>query len=288
MKYYSTEEKAENAEKLFKASDGVISTVQEHRFKKELNTIRLKMAYLYPTNYQIDDYFRNFLNNEVKGFYSRYDLEKQDDWDIFINDYHKNVDDIRDVLSKYNDTGYGGENRNVRSGIILQLFYHTIFTEILREKKFYSEIENDLIKKNLDENNPSGRLLKEFKYKWELLFPDREFPFTEIEEQSAKQNEVLTPDTKPEAENPTETVIDNEGRVARVKVKELSGKNRALKRRLNLKFNYDPNRLEDLISKSRHPKTKKFSYRKLAKLLNCHHDTAKRIVDQSGLTHLTT
>jgi len=61
----------------------------------------------------------------------------------------------------------------------------------------------------------------------------------------------------------------------------------ALKKRLALKYDPDPNQLEQLIDKSRHIKTGKFSYRKLGKLIGCTHTTAKSIVKRNGLEHLT-
>ncbi len=87
--------------------------------------------------------------------------------------------------------------------------------------------------------------------------------------------------------NSIDKSIANEDWVARLKVQELSRKNKALKKRLSLKYNFDVNELAKLIEQSRHPKTNKFSYRKLGQLLGCHHTTAKRYVERYGLKHLT-
>jgi len=79
----------------------------------------------------------------------------------------------------------------------------------------------------------------------------------------------------------------NEDRVARAKVKELTGKLRAAKKYLHYKYNLDPNQLAQLIDEARHPNTGKFRYRRLARLLGCNHTTAKDIVERNGLEHLT-
>jgi hypothetical protein len=99
--------------------------------------------------------------------------------------------------------------------------------------------------------------------------------------------EVL-PDQGHHTETPgADTAFLNEDRVARAKVKELSVQNRALKKQLTLKHDPDPNYLQKLIDQARHPKTNRFSYRKLGKLLGCTHSTAKSIVKRNGLEHLT-
>ena len=100
----------------------------------------------------------------------------------------------------------------------------------------------------------------------------------------------ILPATSPKValiNNGVDTAIYNEDRVARDKVKVLSEKNRSLKRQLSFKHNLDPNQLEQLINKARHPKTKKFSYRKLGHQIGCTHTTAKAIVERYGLVYLT-
>jgi len=117
-------------------------------------------------------------------------------------------------------------------------------------------------------------------------------PDSEVQPIQTGKSEPI-PNAQPKSEyerdkaNDSDTSVSNEDRVVRAKVKELAGQNRALKRQLSLKHNPDPNELEKLIDQSRHPKTKKFKYRRLARLIGCTHTTAKAIVERNGLKHLT-
>ncbi|HQE95972.1 MAG TPA: hypothetical protein PLW05_09000 [Candidatus Marinimicrobia bacterium] len=110
---------------------------------------------------------------------------------------------------------------------------------------------------------------------------------SEIESPATNENIYSTITAKSGVEQKIDSGLNYEDRVARTKVKELAGANRALKKRLALKYDPDPNQLEQLIDKSRHIKTGKFSYRKLGKLIGCTHTTAKSIVKRNGLEHLT-
>ncbi len=163
------QEKAKSFNELMQSSEGMTFTLQKDNRHDELKEIRLKMLYLYPGNYSLDADFRNFLNNEVKAFYSIFDLSKDVDRKIFLDSYRKIKEDIQNDLKKYNETK-SGNKKKVEQGIILLLFYNDIFVEILREKDFEKYIEDDI----------PEYILNEFEDQWKKLYPDKELPIYKI------------------------------------------------------------------------------------------------------------
>ncbi|HPC36728.1 MAG TPA: hypothetical protein P5268_06330 [Candidatus Marinimicrobia bacterium] len=162
-----------------------------------------------------------------------------------------------------------------------------VFNQLLKTYRIYK-----IVSRFCDENKLDDYVSTDIKFpavfetEYKRIFPDDNSIILSRNSAQSEPERDKAGDSGKEKSDAIET-IPHEDRVARAKVKEFSAQNRALKKRLSLKYDLDHNELIALIDEARHPKTGRFSYRKLGEKLSCHHSTAKRIVERNGLKHLT-